>query len=165
MEVTGYVPTPVAGVDLAGILNEQDLASRQAAMRRAGAQNTSPPLPRSSHLRNKKTGLVLPWNDILAEQRDIMECCDSEGNTDPTAWMGTVNPAGYTDEERDELMVQARSVVLQQAQSVTDVYQQDTPVASMQPQASAMPFGAQTLDAYYAGMEQDVAVLMSQLLE
>lgn len=163
MEVTGYTPTPVAGVDLKGILNEQDLALRQAAMQRAGAQNTRPPLPRSSHLRNKITGLVLPWNDILAEQRDIMECCDADGNTDPTAWMDTVNPEEYTDAERDELMAQARSSVLQHAKSVTDTYRQDTPVASMQPKSSDMPFGAQSLDAYYEGMEKDMAPLLAQL--
>ena len=92
--------TPVPPQDLHNILDVRDTTARQQALYAAGAKNAVPPLPRSSHLRSKKNGIVFPWDATLAEQRDIMECCDSNGNTDPKAWLATVNPAEYTSAGR-----------------------------------------------------------------
>lgn len=60
-----------------------------AYMKRLGARNMDPPLPHSSHLL-LQSGAVVPWEEMLAEQRDLVKCCDEHGNTDPAAWEHTV---------------------------------------------------------------------------
>ncbi len=65
--------TPVPPQDLHNILDIRDTTARQQALYTAGAKNAVPPLPRSSHLRSKKNGIVFPWDATLAEQRDIMD--------------------------------------------------------------------------------------------
>lgn len=44
---------------------------------------------------------------MLAEQRDILECCDEQGNTDPAAWRDKVQEDSSEDER--ELMAAALS--------------------------------------------------------
>ena len=78
--------TPVSQPSGAAVFSYNTDAERAAYLKQIGAVNADPPLPHSPCLRNKKTGMVLPWNDVFAEQRDIMECCDESGNTDPSAW-------------------------------------------------------------------------------
>lgn len=65
-------------------------ADMNAFLRRIGAKNVDPPLPRSAYLRNKKTGVVFAWSEMFALQTELMECCDRFGNTDPDAWMPDV---------------------------------------------------------------------------
>lgn len=71
------------GADVFEIASE---SGRAAYLKSLGARNADPPLPHSPCLRIKATGRVLPWNELLAEQRDLAECCDANGNTDPEAW-------------------------------------------------------------------------------
>lgn len=100
-------PQPIAGGPVnnySAVLDMENENERIALMKSMGAKNVDPPLPRSSHLINKKTGLILPWNEMLAEQRDVMENCDANGNTDPAAWMPTVIDRELTDDERMETL-------------------------------------------------------------
>lgn len=77
---------PMGGYDPRQILAAPDAATREALMRRIGVANIDPPLPHSPCLKIKRDGRVLPWNELLAQQRDLCECCDENGNTDPAAW-------------------------------------------------------------------------------
>ena len=149
--------------DLRGILNERDSDARQQALHAAGAKNAVPPLPRSSHLRSKKNGIVFPWDATLAEQRDIMECCDSNGNTDPKAWLATVNPAEYTPAERDALLAEAHAMVIKQAQTFSGEHKptmEEITTSKSVEEATRMPYAAQPLDNYYHGIEADIAALL-----
>lgn len=148
--------------DLRGILNERDSDARQQALHAAGAKNAVPPLPRSSHLRSKKNGIVFPWDPMLAEQRDIMECCDSTGNTDPAAWSSTVNEAEYTPAERDALLAEAQAVVIKQAHAFSGRHEpmmEDVRQKGVE-EATRLPYAAQPLDTYYHGIEDDLAALV-----
>lgn len=69
-----------------------------------GAKNATPPLPHSPYLKMKKTGKILPWEEIFAEHRDAFECCDEHGNTDPEAWRDKI----ITAPDVDPLEKQAR---------------------------------------------------------
>lgn len=100
-------PTVIYQSPNADVFNYQDAAGREQYMRDLGATNIAPPLVRSTHLRNKKTGMIFPWNDMLAEQRDIMENCDEHGNTDPAAWMPQVNPEDFDQEAYRQEMAAA----------------------------------------------------------
>ena len=76
---------PKQGIDPNVILDMDD-ETRTRTLAQMGAANMLPPLPHSPCLKNKKTGIVLPWNELLAAQRDLVDCCDESGNTDPAAW-------------------------------------------------------------------------------
>lgn len=105
---------------------------RVAYMKSLGATNLDPPLVHSTHLRIKKTGRVLPWNELLAEQTTLVENCDAFGNTDPMAWMPTVKPEGETSSE--DMNHWAQSVVLSQASQMTgDFRRADAPVMTARP--------------------------------
>lgn len=104
-------PTTVSSVPPDAVLNQEFAENKIEAMRAMGARNVDPPLARSAYLKNAKTGLVLPWSLGLAEQRDIMVNCDEYGNTDPSAWMATVNPVAYDPAEQDALMQQAMTSI------------------------------------------------------
>lgn len=116
---------------------------RIAFMRSLGATNLDPPLVRSTHLRVRKTGMVLPWNDLLAEQTTLVENCDEHGNTDPSAWMsGVIEDPEYSPEERDAW---AKEVVLSQASSFTGGYRGlDAP--DVRPLEVTLPDGAVYFD-------------------
>lgn len=155
--------TPVPPQDLHNILDIRDTTARQQALYTAGAKNAVPPLPRSSHLRSKKNGIVFPWDATLAEQRDIMECCDSNGNTDPKAWLATVNPAEYTPAERDALLAEAQATVIKQAQTFSGEHKptmEEITTSKSVEEATRMPYAAQPLDNYYHGIEADIAALL-----
>lgn len=109
----------------AEVFNKTSAEERNAYMRSLGAKNIIPPLPRSSHVRNRKTGKIYPWNDLLAEQQELMECCDATGNTDPDAWMPTVISE---DVEQD-------SAAIQQARMLRDAVVRDATTKFMQPHA------------------------------
>ena len=78
---------------------------RAGFLEHLGVKNSTPPLAHSPCLKNKKTGIILPWTPMLAEQRDILECCDEQGKTDPAAWQDKVQEDSSEDER--ELMAAA----------------------------------------------------------
>ena len=101
-------------------------------------------------------------NGVLVEQRDIMECCDSTGNTDPAAWRSTVNEAEYTPAERDALLAEAQATVSKQANAFSGKHEptmEDVRQKGVE-EATRLPYAAQPLDAYYHGIEDDLAALV-----
>lgn len=77
---------PVNGYDPRAVMDAKDEESRRTMLRQMGVMNVDPPLPHSPCLKNIRTGVVLPWNELLAQQRDLVVCCDENGDTDPAAW-------------------------------------------------------------------------------
>ena len=145
------------------ITNHRFRFGRQPPLPAAGAKKGLPRLPRSSHLRSKKNGIVFPWDPMLAEQRDIMECCDSTGNTDPEAWRSTVNEAEYTPAERDALLAEAQAAVIKQANAFSGKHEptmEEITTSKGVEEATRLPYAAQPLDAYYHGIEDDLAALV-----
>lgn len=123
--------TAVGGQDVSNLLNMDDEA-RLAYMKQMGVRNILPPLPHSPCLKNKKTGIVLPWNNLLAEQQDLVECCDEHGNTDPAAWQPKViTKEAMTQEEL--LMRSQQQIIMQQfedkqfARPATDTHPNEGP--------------------------------------
>lgn len=90
---------------------------RAGFLEHLGVKNATPPLAHSPCLKNKKTGIILPWNPMLAEQRDILECCDEQGNTDPAAWQDKVQEDSSEDER--ELMAAALSEATSRQSKIT----------------------------------------------
>lgn len=152
-------PTTVAPVSGGAVLDQNFADNRVEAMRAMGAKNVDPPLARSPFLKNINTGLVLPWSDGLAEQRDIMVNCDAFGNTDPAYWASAVNPEAYSKGEHDELMRQALGAIhgYQQHEAISPGVEMNQP--------AVFPEGAKPMDEYFA--EANAAALdnMENLLE
>lgn len=96
--------TTVGNQDVSTVFNLNS-EERAGFLEHLGVKNATPPLAHSPCLKNKKTGIILPWNPMLAEQRDILECCDEQGNTDPEAWQDKVQEDSSEDER--ELMAAA----------------------------------------------------------
>lgn len=143
-------PTPVKAVEPEAILDAGFAAHPYERMTAMGAQNAAPPLPRSSHLKNVKTGLVFPWSPGMAEQRDLLVNCDASGNTDPAAWQATVNPVEYSEEERAEVMRQAYAQIGKNAEA----FQHSAPV----PDQRGFPDDVQTLDKLRVSQESEVTL-------
>lgn len=72
------------------IMDARTPQERSQMFKAMGVMNAEPPLPHSPCLKNVRTGIVLPWNELLAAQRDLVVCCDENGNTDPEAWESKV---------------------------------------------------------------------------
>lgn len=136
--------------------------TRVAYMKSLGAKNLDPPLPRSSHLRNKQNGRVLPWDEMLAEQRDIMECCDANGNTDPAAWIPTVDTSNHDPEERAELMAKAQAIVASQAIAASNTYRQSGTPGDYHPDGG-FPQGVVTYDEVEKVTQKDMDNLISMV--
>lgn len=96
--------TTVGNQDVSTVFNLNS-EERAGFLEHLGVKNATPPLAHSPCLKNKKTGIILPWNPMLAEQRDILECCDEQGNTDPAAWQDKVQED--SSEDKRELMAAA----------------------------------------------------------
>lgn len=159
-----FQPTPVAPESPQIVLDQNFAENRVEALSRLGAANAGPPLVRSTHLKNKFTGLVLPWSQGLAEQRDLMVNCDASGNTDPAAWESSVNPAEFSMHERE----MAYLATMQAVQKSQKEYQQDMP-ASMKvglndPTHNTMPFGARPLDAALNERSKQIVQELSALV-
>lgn len=154
-------PQPIDGGAPASVFSNDDDASRIAYMKSLGAVNVDPPLPRSSHLKNKKSGLVLPWNEMLAEQRDIMECCDASGNTDPRAWVPTVDNSEVDEDARQAEILRAQSLVLAQGKKQSSGYEQ--PHTPVEAQPMDMPYGAIPLDDLNDERQKQMAALMEMV--
>lgn len=137
-------PTTVAPIPGGVVLDQNFAANRIESMRAMGAKNVDPPLVRSAYLKNTQTGLVLPWTQGLAEQRDIMVNCDVNGNTDPAAWVNSVNPVEYNQAEQDALMQQAMTAI-----SGHNQHEIPMPSTAMN-QPVVFPNGARPLDEYMA---------------
>ena len=133
---------PIGGgtVPNTGAIFDLDDNARIAYMKSLGAKNVDPPLIRSSHVKNTKTGLVLPWNEMLAEQRDIMVNCDANGNTDPAAWLPTVEVGEISEDERMELL-HARSLSVAQGNAMSSGFRDPSVVDPNQPQQQGYPAG------------------------
>ncbi len=86
----------------AGDVLGMDESQRAAYLQSMGVKNAVPPLPWSPCLKNQKTGVILPWSAMLAEQRDILVNCDEQGRTDPALWAGRA-----PDALMDEALAQA----------------------------------------------------------
>ena len=104
------------------IFNLDSESQRVDYMRSQGAKNVDPPLQRSSHLRMKTTGTILPWEPILSEQTDIVECCDAHGNTDPAVWGATVVKEALPNDYEEDLRAKSLGAlgVSAQASAITD---------------------------------------------
>lgn len=120
-------------------------------------------LARSSHLRNKRTGMVFPWSEILAEQTDIMENCDATGNTDPAAWEPTVNPVEYSEDEKDQLYWAARSSAIRHVEDMNASFQQRKDGADPIPKGVNIPTDVAPLDEYYTRLNASVDALGNML--
>lgn len=152
-------PTTVSPIPAEQVLDQNFALNRVEAMRAMGAKNVDPPLARSAYLKNIKTGLVLPWSQGLAEQRDIMVNCDVNGNTDPTAWVSSVNPVGYTSAEQDALMQQAMTAIAGRRQ-----YEIPMPTQEMN-QPVVFPHGARPMDEYMAEANAAIVDNLDAMLE
>lgn len=122
---------PIGSPATVGVLSLESDAARDEYMRQLGAVNIRPPLPRSTHLRNKRNGHVLPWEEILAEQPDIFDCCDASGNTDPSAWETDVDYSDYDPEDRQVAILQAQERALLQAREHATTMMGDFKVESI----------------------------------
>lgn len=152
----GTVAQPISQPDHTGIFAYDNAEARNNYMRSLGAKNINPPLPRSTHLRIKATGRVLPYEDTLAEQQDLVECCDAHGNTDPAAWMPYVqhdydseSHAGEVAVMQAQAIAEAQQKVLAQARQLSGGFvDRSAPMTPVAPQPMELPYGAQTFDAY-----------------
>lgn len=159
MQSSGFINRP----DPRNILNMQHDDDMMRALESVGAMNAAPALRRSSHLKNKNTGVVLPWNPLLAEQRDIMVNCDAAGNTDPEAWEPSVIEAEYTDDERDMDYWEARNTVVQEAMRLHTTYRRDPHETSIPIATRKVPDDVMPLEEYYDSLEKQVAQLNKEL--
>lgn len=152
-------PTPVRPAAASIVLDQDFAANAVEHMRAMGAQNVEPPLPRSAFLKNIKTGLILPWSEGLAEQRDLMVNCDAYGNTDPSAWANTVISAENSREQQLDM----HAAALRAVEGYTPY---EVPQAT-QPEMNApvvMPHGARHLDEYMAERNQELLGIMEAAL-
>ena len=128
-------------------LYAEEEQARVNYMRAMGAKNLDPPLPRSSHLKLIRSGHVVPYNDILALQRDLVVNCDILGNTDPAAWRPTVQSDPVDTVEEQAALVAAQAQVLATASEITNRDRQPD-AADLSPRPEKMPDGAQPFNTY-----------------
>lgn len=160
MSMAQTIPQP-AGSHLLSLPPEQ----REAEAIRMGIKNAGPPLPRSSHLKIKATGVVLPWDDILAEQKDLVVCCDAEGNTSPADWSLTASFVAPMTPEQEAAYAASQQIVAQQGQAMSSEYIAENAV-TVKPHE--YPAGVQPLDEYLLSAQtaasiQSVQALASEL--
>ena len=152
-------PTPVRPAAVGVVLDQDFAANAVAHMRAMGAQNVDPPLPRSAFLKNIKTGLVLPWSEALAEQRDLMQNCDASGNTDPSAWANTVVSAENSREE--QLAMHNAALRAVEGYAPYEIPQATAPEMNA---PVVMPHGAQHLDEFMQERNQELIGMMEAAL-
>ncbi len=115
-------PKPVQHETGAALFDIDNEDARIAYLKSLGAKNTEPPLPRSTHLKIISSGRVLPYEDILAEQRDLVQNCDQFGNTDPSAWSSQVDNTEIDPNAQRIAMARAQEMVLGQAAKITNTH-------------------------------------------
>lgn len=91
-------------------------------LRSLGAVNARPPLPHTPYVKIKKTGRILPWNPLLADQGELVENCDVNGNTDPNAWKDSVVTEG--GELSPEELALYSSKIMEQATHMQEGFKQ-----------------------------------------
>lgn len=128
--VSTQMGKPVGGYD-PRILMDMDDSTRQATMRQMGVANLEPPLPHSPCLKVIKTGVVHPWNALLAAQRDLVVCCDENGNTDPSAWESKVDENGPSQQEL-RIQAQRAMFVSKEMRQGNDSFMHYTPPVTQQ---------------------------------
>lgn len=109
-----------AGYDATFLLDLPD-EQRLAAMKKMGVANTEPRLPHSPALKVKKTGIVFPWLEILADQTDKFVCCDLDGNEDEAVWGPKVVTQSISNRELT-IMAQAQALQKKVVQDVQAQY-------------------------------------------
>lgn len=144
MQAGGYVTQP----DPRNLLNLSNDDEMLRALEQTGAMNSVPPLQRSSHLKNIQTGRVLPWNPLLAEQRDIMVNCDEHGNTDPEAWQSTVTDDDAARTEQEALYWEARQAIVSQAMQMATPYKASNMETTIPSGKSGVPDDVQPYHDY-----------------
>lgn len=115
---------PFGGYDPSAIMSTDDPQVREQLMRQMGVANLDPPLPHSPCLKIIKTGRVLPWNELLAEQHDLVVCCDENGNTDEAAWKDKVQHNAPTN---SELTIMAQQQIMRKQELQRDTYEHACP--------------------------------------
>lgn len=137
---------PVMQADPTIVLDQHFSENAMDEMRKLGAMNAAPPLAPSTHLKNRITGVILPWTPGLAEMRDILVNCDEYGNTDPAAWKKTARREEDIP-DRDELTQMAYA---QLRQPEMPFLQREPPKLN---EPVEFPAGAQTYDKFLDGQE------------
>ena len=107
-------------------LMDADTNTRTTMLTQMGVRNACPPLPHSPCVKNKRTGVVLPWNELLAEQHDLFDCCDEFGNTDPAAWEDKIIHNAPSQQELS-IMARERLFVIRDAQTQGEGFARPTP--------------------------------------
>lgn len=113
------VPQPVQQETGAQIFDIDGEEARVAYMKALGARNMDPPLVRSTHLKIKASGRVLPYDEMLAEQGDLVQNCDQFGNTDPAVWGPQVVHVEVDPDAQRLAMAKAQEAILSQAAQMT----------------------------------------------
>lgn len=148
LNVAGVQPVPIDGVGGGSALDalSESPDAMFEVMRRMGAKNLVPPLPRAKYLKVKATGRVIPYDDMMAEQTDLVECCDKNGNTDPEAWANDLLPEIDTNdsEQRELLMLEARNIAVAQARAMSESHK--VPGVQQEVNAPVYPDGVMTYD-------------------
>lgn len=157
-----FEPQPIGGAPATADVFDYDGQARVDYMKRLGARNTDPPLPRSSHLKIKANGRVLPWDATLAIQTDLVECCDSEGNTDPEAWEKTVDHSAYDPEEGKALQQQAQAIAIAQATKMSTEHTVENHI-DMTPRPMKYPDGIVPYEEVDSVSSSEVTELMNSL--
>lgn len=147
-------PTTVSGIDMDNLMDSAFDNPQVETLQRLGVVSAFEPLPHSAFLKNKKTGVVLPYSDRLAQMRDIMENCDRFGNTDPAMWMPTVVQEGDYDPDLQAALLHSAIANINQAKNQTPA-----PVVN-DPNERKMPYGAKPFDTF---MSDRSAAVLDQL--
>lgn len=121
-------PQPIQQETGGGVFDLVSEEARIAYMKSLGARNMDPPLVRSTHLKIIASGRVLPYDEMLAEQRDLVQNCDQFGNTDPAAWGPQVDHHTVVDPDAHRLaMAKAQEAILSQSSYLTSHGRQPQP--------------------------------------
>lgn len=115
-------PQPIQHDTGAAMFNIENEEARIAYMKALGAKNLDPPLARSTHLKIISNGRILPYDEILAEQNDLVQNCDQYGNTDPAAWGPQVDYTAVDPDAQRIAMARAQEAVLSQALHMTNTH-------------------------------------------
>jgi hypothetical protein len=117
-------------------------AERVNWMRSMGAKNVNPPLEHTKFVRIKANGRILPWNPLLADQTELVENCDKDGNTDRAAWEQDIIAdeldAISEDEQQLMAMEKSRRTAQIQAEQLQSEYRAEDAV-SVEPRPTELP--------------------------
>lgn len=112
-------PQPIQQETGAAVFDLEGEEARIAYMKALGARNMDPPLVRSTHLKIIASGRVLPYDEMLAEQRDLVQNCDQFGNTDPAVWGPQVDHTVIDPDSQRLAMALAQEAILSQSAQLT----------------------------------------------